>query len=550
MKKKLLSVLLCAAMMASLAVGCAGKEEAATEAPATEAAEETIQEETQEPVECSYPLDTEDTLTVWHNNQLNHSTEYASYEESPFHAGLAKMTGVEVEWQQPAAGTYGIADNQAYNLLLTEEEMPDIIFTSTTTADAEELINDGVIYDLSEYLPIYAPDYWAMINAEGNEDILQALKTDSGKFYSVGQFPEDDYNITYVGPVIRQDWLDECGLDTPVTFEDWENVLVTFKENYGAKFGFFTARLNNGGIGSGTGAYGTFLANLYVDDNGQVQLAQAQEEWKEYMEVLNRWYDMDLIDKDSVTMDDAAVRTKVLNGEIGVSFTAMSQLTNWILDAENEGTGAQWVGFSYPRTAEGEPTCMIQTRASRYQGWGAMVTTSCPEEKLITALQWLNYGYTEEGMNYWNYGTEGETYEIDANGDVQWTELVTADALGTSEALRKYTGTSGTGMSVQLAHFVQIKNNPAAAAAVYTWIENTTGPEHSVPLVALTDEESVQYTDRMTAIQTYVEEMGLKYMTGDESLDNFDAYVEELNSMGLQECLDIQQAAYERYMAK
>lgn len=548
MKKKLLSTLLCVAMVASLVVGCGGSEETAEEAPVTE--EVATEEVTTEPVDCSYPLDTQDTLTVWHNNQLNYSTEYASYDESPFHTGLAEVTGVEVEWQQPAAGVYGAADDQAYNLMLTEEVLPDIIFAYTTTADAEQLINDGVIYDLTEYLPLYAPDYWATITAAGNEDILQALKTDSGKLYSVGQFVENDYNITYVGPVVRQDWLDECGLDTPVTLEDWEEMLVAFKEKYGATFGFRVARLDMAGLGSGVGAYGSFNRLLYVDDNGQVQLGQAQPEWKEYMEILNKWYDMGLIDKDSVTMDDAAVRTKVLNGEIGASYTAMSQLTNWCLDAEAEGTGANWVGITHPREAEGVPTCMIPTRASRYQGWGAMVSTSCPEEKLITALQWLNYGYTEEGMMYWNYGTEGETYTIDADGKVQWTELVSEDPLGVSEAARKYTGVAGTGISIQLADYVKLKNSEASAAAVYEWIDNTEGPKHSVPILALTDEESVQYTDKMAAIQTYVQEMGLKFMTGDESLDSFDAYLAELDAMGLQECLEIQQAAYERYLAK
>lgn len=564
MKRKWLSQMIGCFLSAALVLGIAGcgnqnvQEGASNESGSEEKEEASKQQEPDSEEEdaqkgteeISYPLVTDEILTVWDNNQLNPSSEYADYTESPFHTGLAEKTGVEVIWQEPAQGIYGIADNQAYNLLLTQEELPDIIFTSVTTAEAEQLISDGVIYDLTEYLPVYAPDYWEIINRPENADILQSLKTESGGFFSVGQFPEADYNVTYVGPVIRQDWLDECNLESPVTLEDWENVLTTFKERYGASFGFFISRLNICGIGSGTGAYATFKATFYVDDDGKVQFAQTQPEWKEYMEVLHRWYDMGLIDKDSVTMDDAALRTKVLNNEIGISYTAMSQLSNWVLDAENEGTGAEWVGLEYPRTAAGEPTCMIQTRASRYSGWGAMITTSCPEERLITALKWLNYGYTEDGIMYWNYGKEGVSYVIDDNGEVQWSELVTNDPMGTSEATRKYTGVAGTGMSIQLAHYVQIKNSQNAADAVYAWIENSEGPQHCLPSVAMTDAESVEYSDKMAAIVTRVQEMGLKYMTGDESLDHFDAFVEELDSMGLQECLNIVQAAYDRFMAK
>ena len=53
MKKKLLSALLCAAMVASLVIGCGSKEEPAAEAPAAteEEAEAPVEEETEAPVE-------------------------------------------------------------------------------------------------------------------------------------------------------------------------------------------------------------------------------------------------------------------------------------------------------------------------------------------------------------------------------------------------------------------------------------------------------------------------------------------------------------------
>lgn len=500
-----------------------------------------------QPEEIAYPMQTEDTISVWQANQINFNAAYSGYSESPFHSGLEEMTGVKVDWQQPAQGAN---IGQAYNLLLTEEVLPDIIYNSISAADAERLIEDGIIYDLTKYLQLYAPDYWEIINRPENEDILKALMTDDGRFYGVGPFPEGDYNVTYVGPVIRKDWLEECNLEEPVTLEDWEEVLTVFKEKYNAGFGFSAGRISSPGIGSGTGAYGTFNAAQFVDDNGTVQLAQVQPEWKEYMEIMHRWYEMGLIDKDSVTMDDAAMRTKVLNNEIGVSFTALSQISNWMLDAQNEKSGAEWIGIEYPRTAPGEPTCMIQTRASRHYGWAAMITTSCPEEKLATALRWLNYGYTREGIMYWNYGKEGVSYTLDENGEAQWTDLVKNDPSGISDAISKYTGVHGTGFSIQQAHFVQIKNTENAANAVYKWIENTTGSKHSVPRVTMTDEESIKYSDKMTAINTRVQEMALKFMTGDESLDKFDDYVAELNEMGLKDCMEIMQAAYERYQAK
>ena len=44
--------------------------------------------------------------------------------------------------------------------------------------------------------------------------------------------------------------------------------------------------------------------------------------------------------------------------------------------------------------------------------------------------------------------------------------------------------------------------------------------------------------------------MMLKFITGIESLDNFDSYVETLNSMGLTQLTEVYQAAYSRYQAR
>jgi putative aldouronate transport system substrate-binding protein len=551
--KKSLGLLLAAVMVLGLAA-CSNKEQSA-QTSGTDSAQQTTQgqKETEgtaagesnagEETEITYPLDTEDTFTLWSAGQIMPSQVFADYTESPFHTGLAEKTGVEVEWQFPAKG----ADiNQAYNLLLTEEVLPDIIFKNI--GDADTLIDDGVIWDLTEYLPKYAPDYWAYINAPENGDLYKAVKTDKGRYFNVGMFIEEDYNATYTGPVIRQDWLDECGLEAPVTLEDWENVLVTFKEKYNATFSFFRARLNYAGLASGTGAYGSFGSKFYLDD-GKVKYAQTQPEWKEYMEVLHRWYEMGLIDKDTPTMDDALLRTKVLNNEVGVSYTAMSQMTAWTEDAERENTGAKWVGIEYPRTEPGAPTCMIQSN-NKYYGWGAAVTTSCPEEKLITALKWLNYGYTQEGIMYWNYGEEGVSYKLDEKGVPQWTDLVLTDPNGLDEAAAKYTGTKGTGISIQQAQLVRLIKSPNAVEAVYKWVENTEVGDHFLPILSMSPEEAARSGDILSGINTRVEEMGLKYMTGDESLDNFDAFVAELEEMGLNECLEIYQAAYDRYLSR
>lgn len=555
MKKKLFNKMLAAALAGTMMLGmvACGNETNTPASNVTETSKESVVASETTATEVvvdegiTYPMQTDVELSIWCANQLMPQSEYESWEASPFHTGLEKNTGVKVEWKYP---TKGANVTEAYNLLLLDEKLPNMIFHSIGSAVGAELIEDGIAVDLTEYLPEYAPDYWEYINRPENAAELKAVTTSDGKFFCIPAIKENQFCVTYCGPVIRQDWLDECGLEKPVTLEDWENVLVTFKEKYDATFGCFINDLANAPIGSGTDAFGTHDPKWYIDENGKVQLGQVQPEWKEYMETLARWYEMDLIDKDILTVDRTAMRSKTLNDKIGVSICPTSQLTIWNEDAATEGTGAVWEGIEFPRTAEGEPTNYIHTTATRSTGYNCIVTTSCTEEEIIAALQWLNYAYTEDGIMYWNFGEEGVSYTLDAEGKPQWTELITSDALGLTEALKKYTGVTGAAFTLQLEDFVNIKGDPRGSEAVYMWVENTDVMKYMDPGAPFTDEESKEYWDLWMPIYTHIKEMGLKFIVGDESLDNFEAYVAKLNEMGLQRCTELRQIAYDRYMAQ
>ena len=68
-----------------------------------------------------------------------------------------------------------------------------------------------------------------------------------------------------------------------------------------------------------------------------------------------------------------------------------------------------------------------------------------------------------------------------------------------------------------------------------------------MPLVTMTEEENNEYTNIMTDIDVYREEMRFKFITGQEPIENLDQYFEQLKSMNIERAIEIQQAAYERY---
>lgn len=558
--KKAVSLALAATMVAGMLSGC-GEEKPAETTAGTQAAGEAagsvdasksesdstaadIGEEQTSEGSITYPIDTDIELSLWSRESLDVNQAYASWEESPKHTAIADQTGVKIEWLYPAKGSDG---NEAYNLMWMQDELPNMVYAYLTPIDGAELIADGLVYDLTEYLPEYAPDFWELINRPEYAMELKGMRTEDGKIFGLPNIKEDTYNLTWQGPYVRQDWLDECGLDYPVTVEDWENMLITFKEKYNALFISEKGGLNGSGfMASGFDAL-AFLSPALCVDNGEVVIAQAQPEWKEMMEVLHKWWDMGLIDKDTLTIDNDGIRNKAINNEVGVTFGAMSLGTNLRKDAAAENTGADWVGIEMPRTAAGAPTSMIKCSPSKLSNYYTVVTTGCDEEELITALKFLNYGYTEEGMLYWNFGEEGLSYTLDSDGTPQWTELITEDPAGLAAATLRYAFV-GAGPSVQLAQLVKSRNDPVIAAAVDKWIANTEAPSHYLPSLSLTEEESEIYAEKWTAISTYVSEEAMKFWTGDSDLAEYDAFVEQMNKLGAQEVLDIMQAAYDRFM--
>ncbi len=54
----------------------------------------------------------------------------------------------------------------------------------------------------------------------------------------------------------------------------------------------------------------------------------------------------------------------------------------------------------------------------------------------------------------------------------------------------------------------------------------------------------------MNQINTYRDEMTLKFIFGDTDISEFGEYVANMEKMGLERALEIQNAAYERYKTR
>lgn len=487
-----------------------------------------------------YPIKAEDTtLTFWRPMTANISVSATNYGELPVAKELEKRTGIKVEYINPSTATY----IEKFNLMIASGELPDMIHYDWTSypGGPQAAIDDGVIIALNDVIDAYTPNFKSLM--EKYPDVDRYAKTDAGDYFAFGVIAADDMLKTTAGPIIRLDWLEELGLDKPETIDDWYNVLKAFKEKKNASAPL-TMIINGVYSGAFIGAYG--INYDFYHENGEIKYGPAEPEYKEFLTTMKKWYDEGLLDQNFSTVDSATINAQMLNGTSGATWGALGGgigvLTNAATDPK-----ALYTGVQNPTLKKGE-TPKFSQMADPYMPWVA-ISSKCKNVEL--AAKYLDYGYSEEGKTFFNFGTEGVSYEM-VDGKPKYTELITKnpDGLSMSQALTKYSHGGQAGFFEQdLGYLEQYAGLPQQQSAWKEWLK-TDAAKYTVPSVSIPAEDINEFSTLRTDIDAYRDEMYIKFITGTESLDNFDAYLKNLKKIGIDRLLEIEQKAYDSFMAR
>jgi putative aldouronate transport system substrate-binding protein len=181
------------------------------------------------------------------------------------------------------------------------------------------------------------------------------------------------------------------------------------------------------------------------------------------------------------------------------------------------------------------------------------VTTLFPDcEHPEILLRWYDYLYTEEGALLYNYGLEGQGHTI-VDGKPMLSELVVAnpDGIGMSQALSLYTFPAPVPGALEWRREFTNYMSEKSINANFLWSEDADLAYELSDSVTMTLDEMGDYSKRHGDINTYVIEQIPRFIIGDLSVeDDWDAYIAEIEKMGIDKCLEYWQAAYDRYMAR
>ena len=557
--KGILVVFLALVMLAMTISGCAKTESPAATSEETSTAAKTS-EATQEGTEAEPTEEVFEPVTVTCWTAMADVTNVGATDWNANKAiQLAtEATGVTIEWQMPAAGQ---ADEQ-FSLLIVSDALPDMIWwwdlNSQYPGGATAAINEGFVIAIDEYMADYAPNYTAYLAKFSDADKM--AQTDDGAHFGILGFksrttPGEPYASildrelefeSYLGLIINEEWLTDLGISKPVTIDDWTNMLTAFKTEKGSEAPLTAPTGFLYDSNAFVSAYDT-CHGLYSDSDNVVHYGPAEEGYLGFLTLMNSWYETGLLDPDYLSIDSTGMMAKILNEESGAYAGYGSRIGIVYRDSRESNPDIYPIGVLNPVLSEGQE--LIYGQKSNPVANFAAVTADCTS--IEGCLKFWDYFWSEEGDIAANWGgVEGETYVIGDNGYPSFGSAVTDDADGyePGKAMHKYILLNGPfGMSMENRYEVQLSYGTLEAPeAPILWRQNGSLP-NVMPPVSLTLEESSAYATAYSDIKTYFEEMRDKFIMGLEPLENYDGFVSTLYDMGLQEVLDIQQDALDRY---
>ncbi|MDR6550887.1 extracellular solute-binding protein [Paenibacillus qinlingensis] len=470
-----------------------------------------------------------------------------NYAESELNKELQKRLNVTIEYIHPTEGSA----KEQFNLMLTSGDIPDFIVGTfgDYPGGREKAFEDGILVDLKNEIPKYAPDLAKIY--ETYPDLLMDVETEGGKQFGAPFLKGDQSIFTFFGGFLRKDWLTELGMPVPETIDEFYTVMKTFKEKKGATAPF------TGTVGNIKGTYFTGAWGINQDhfiENGKVVYGAIDPRFKEYTKTMVKWYKDGILDPELATNNGKTIDAKITANQAGATLgNTGSGLGKYLPLMKSKDPKFDLVAVPYLVRNKGDFNPFMPKDGPTVNNGTWNITSAA--KNIPEALAFLNYGYTKEGSMLYNFGIEGVSYKME-NGYPKYTDLVTNNPNGQPFATmgQMYTRALKDGPFVQdKRYFEQYMVLPQQQESLKVWTKyaDQVTKANKNYRGNLTPEEVSQITSKQNEINTYKDEMFLKWLMGKEDVDaTWDKYVEQIKKLGIEDINKVRQNAYDRFIKK
>lgn len=428
-------------------------------------------------------------------------------------------------------------------------DLPDAVMTKL--AQTSVYGPQGVFADLAPYIEKYAPNLQKYI--DDNPD-YKALVTDKdGHIY--GLCKETPIFADLIG--YRVDQFKAAGIDPDsiVTIDDFTKALETLKAYYGKdnpnyypltgrdtaiRFASWFGAASNI---SSTESNGIYINGHYKDGSIDIMNDGAYK----MAETMKKWYDEGLIQPEWVagTFSEADWEAAMLNGN-GSIFYDYYNRAEWFMEngGPDNDPNYQMGVLNFIKDDNGNPQKM--TVSMKYNDeCVTAINANCSEDKIKTILTFIDYFYSEEGEILANYGVEGESFK-DTNGDKEFiVDYQTEEATPAGEKRWSFLSDRFTVCKpVDNEAFFKWNAPLIAEATGRLFTDENLGTSY---VLKFTDDQSKEVTNLLASVFDAQMSGIAQFIDGARELtpDNWAAFQQEMNDLGLSRIEEIQLAAYQ-----
>lgn len=521
--KKVVGVILAVALFGSTLTGCGGNQKSAPESQnpavsqssAGESVEESFGEQEYEfPEYIEFQRDNPGFLPVEKDGQM-----YNFYKDI---LGFGVIMPY-IEWNGGA--TY----REQINLRVTAGDAPDIY--TVVSGMENQLILDGAVLDLTDYLQEYAPHCWESVDEAIWDQIRKNDPTGQNRIWYVPKV----FNYQRHGAMIRKDWLDSLGLKMPTTQDEFVEVLRAFRDGDPNGNGVADEIPTGGREEARWMDYLFFMYGVAMFEgypcwdlyDGELTYSAVTPNMRDALEWLSQLYAEKLIDPETLFNDKAAWDGKVSSNLVGIYYHLPQ--TDYIraMDIENatgvkadfavlpaiSANGYEGKGF-YQATQSGDPQYVVNY-------------TEDPG-RIMACMKVLDALYNLDNAETFKFGVEGMYYTVNADGTKEY--LPEDKAKQERLALSVYDNIANEEVVVGMLEGIRGEEN---AWAIDHSIRNVHEIQQYGRVIAGNNIPNTIYDEyEDIGARTLYVEYASKIISGEWPIEKFDEFVEKWYSSG------------------
>jgi putative aldouronate transport system substrate-binding protein len=495
---------------------------------------------------------------------INHVPNLVDMQTNDLTLWMEEKTNIHIEWDAIPASS----DSKTRWVLMLNsgEKLPDIMLGLGISHDEKYLYgSQGFFLPMNDY--IEKQGYYINDVLKASPGFVKESAGPDGNVYVLTSYEECYHCLVAQKVWINEIWLDNLGMETPTTTEEFREVLRAFKTKDPNGNGKADELPFSGQNDTWHSKAWPFLMNafIYTDDGdmlnvegGKVIASFAQPEWREGMRYINSLFDEGLIDEQMFVRDSSALK-QLVEGEYNRVGAApighRGQLGAY--RGEMEGGSGDFRALAPLKGPKGHQSAGYFPAGPK-QSDSAVITKDSAYPEAV--YKWIDLTFSQEfSIRNW-FGVFEK--------DWKWPD---SDAVGIdgSKAIYQYIGVDPMFMAPQYnggwvhssTYFMPGKLFGGQAGVPGTF--NYEGfliteshklmpylPEKYVPRMSHAAEDAETIAELRTVVNTFVYESAAKFITGRMDINNdaeWNDFLGELDKIGLDEYLQIMNKTYERY---